>query len=400
MKFYDILQPIKPMESTEAVNITNLTAEIESFVRESEIYKEQIENTKKSENNKSTQSENKDQGMCKILRQSPESNEYYPQEEGEINMEKIKKLGSTDVNSNKRSKTSPIKILIRAPTDEESPTVDEELESTSNVHLKDDHGPKHPKHVVFEQESAMEEKNDINSKAIDNKKKSKEKEKKSVELIENVEESTTPTSSAVEFILEHEKSADNILYNPTALKATKSVDDFTKVKSNNNIQNITKDDCSNNNKQVTIFSRFEMGTIPLKFESPRMRKKNSDEDNFKNETPTPPQRRRSVKEIIESINKCQSLLKVNQEKAPTSSSKSFKNNNMDRNMNDSGEKQYKSKRMFSDIAEVNNNIPLVLEKFNMRNNDGAIDESVSNVDWNPVPKPRRHHKNSTQGSIN
>lgn len=242
----------------------------------------------------------------------------------------------------------------------------------------------------------------MDSKTVDNNgEKISEKEGKCIELFENMEESTTPTSSSVEFILEHEKPADNIT---TVLKITESLDDCTKIGSDGSADNITSGNYKDKeilNKQNTSFSRFEVHTIPLKFESPKMRKKNSEENNLKNETPTPPQRRRSVKEIIESINKCQSLLKVNQEKASTSSSESFKNNNMYRNMNDSGEKQYQSKKMFSDIAEVNNNIPLVLEKFNTCNSNIIFDKSVSNnVEWNPVPKPRRHHKHSTQGSIN
>lgn len=352
-------------------------------MRATDTDKEQIEKPEKSENKngrdtKSSDFEEKKRDMDEILRQSPESNEFYLFEE--INVEKIQNLGAACADN----KTSPVKIFIRAPTDEESSTIDENhSKSTQNVQLNDDFNPGHPDNAIFEQETALklsiEDINEIDSESIDNEKKSLTTQGKGIEIIENL---TTPTSSSVEFILEHEKPAENIdLEFPTILKITESFDDFTKVESGNSVQNITNDE-GITDKQNTSVRQFEVRTIPLKFESPKLRKKNFDEDNTKNQTPTPPQRRRSVKEIIESINKCQSLLKVNRER------QSFKNN-----VNDSGEKQYQSK-MFSDIAEVNNNIPLVLEKFNVCNNDNK------HVEWNPVPKPRRHHKYPKQGSIN
>lgn len=108
-----------------------------------------------------------------------------------------------------------------------------------------------------------------------------------------------------------------------------------------------------------------------------------------------------------------------------------KNTFTDRNLNDSNEKQYQEKKMFNDVAEVNNNgtrvvedlIPTVVEELdeinnnknhnnNNHNDNGIIfekcvvrgdkksnEEKKSNVEWNPVPKPRRHRQ-TQQGSIN
>ncbi|XP_031619115.1 kinesin-like protein KIF20B isoform X2 [Contarinia nasturtii] len=474
----------------ETVNITNLTAEIESFVRTADTDKETIK-SKEAESSalkiEETYVDIKENGneKLKISRQSPESNDYYPHDDHceEIPMEKIQNLGTTDVNSNKRCKQSPVKILIRAPTDEETtlvideePTLEEEHKIEYKQSENDNYDTKdteqeiiivkhdvrefthnNPKEALHQEEKVLHESKTPHEEEkvsqegekemsheepeINDAEKMETKEpSESIKIVEDTEGTTTPTSSAVEFILENENMTDSS--EVTVLKITESNEDLSKLEPAQNDtenQTIIKDPVVTESNRSTF--RFEVRSVPLKFDSPKTRKKDIGTDGGKKrEPPTPPQRRRSVKEIIESINKCQSLLKVNHDlktdksekdkintdlcqASSSSSMKTFKSKSSfsDRNMNDSIEKQYENKKMFSDITEVNNNaktddmsnIPLFVEKFNEFNNNNpnsifekckvrdktSNDEKVSNVEWNPVPKPRRH-RNSTQGSIN
>lgn len=430
MKFYIYiiwnLQPNKPEATVEVSktevdqvhNITNLTAEIESFVRNADTDQDAIEETAlktdEGNNNRETKTNDEKHEKEKISRQSPESNDYYPQDDGseEITIEKIQNLGATDINSNERSKRSPVKILIRAATDEEHiPTIEEE-------------DLKQPENEEYEAKDTEREivvvKTNCIIKAITHDEKLKTNDEieetkeyvEAVKTIQDTEGTTTPTSSAVEFILENESlSGTNVT---TLLKITESNDDLSEKSTTNEIHGIgstteektsvLERQCEPVNQSSNTLSRFEVRSIPLKLDSPTIRKKNVGVNNGANrEPPTPPQRRRSVKEIIESINKCQSLLKVNQDLKT-----------------EKAKKDATKKRMFSDIAEINNNvrredmsnIPLFVEKFNEFNNNNnpnsifekcvfrndKPDEKI-NVEWNPLPKPRRH-RNSTQGSIN
>lgn len=456
------------------MNITNLTAEIESFVRTADTDKETIKSKeveasdlKIEENN----IEHKENEKSKTSRQSPESNDYYPQDENcdDITIEKLQNLGSTDVNSNERCKKSPVKILIRAPTDEETILVIDEEPAAEYKEDENDAKDTEQEIMIVEQEikeftDTKERREDqVSQKDIpQDEKETSQTENgingsnriettETVKIIQDTEESTTPTSSAVEFILENENMTDSSAVT-TLLKITESNENLSKIEPetsvpievNKEIEVKTEEIHREKPKNAVVNEanrssfRFEVRSVPLKLNSPQLRKKS--DDGKKREPPTPPQRRRSVKEIIESINKCQSLLKVNQDpktdktekdkmnndlyQASSSSMKTFKGKSsfVDRNVNDTVEKQYENKKMFSDITEVNNNaksedmsnIPLFVEKFNefnnnnpnsifekcvIRDNKTSNDEKVSNVEWNPVPKPRRH-RNSTQGSIN
>lgn len=130
--------------------------------------------------------------------------------------------------------------------------------------------------------------------------------------------------------------------------------------------------------------------------------------------PEPPQRRRSVKDIIASINKCQSLLKINQENGATHKpspqyssidqipqnlyTTNATNESIVRKTNDIQETEYNN-----NIAKNNNNnngnidvrhIPIMAERFDEFNNDELFKKCVvrrdkSEMDWNPLPKPRR-----------
>lgn len=140
-KFYGniflCLQLNKATFDAEHVNITNLTAEIESFVRTADTDQAEIKSkstseiTLKTDDSKHIENRNlkeveKKHGSGELLRESPENNDFYSEDDlcEEITIEKIQNLGITDVNSNERNKSSPVKILVRAPTDEK-PTNDE-----------------------------------------------------------------------------------------------------------------------------------------------------------------------------------------------------------------------------------------------------------------------------------
>lgn len=411
----------------DTVNITNLTAEIESFVRTADtdkdtIVSKQAEATTPTKDEKYievTETKDKNHEDEKTLRQSPESNDFYPQDNHseELTIEKIQNLGATNVDSNEQSKRSPVKILIRAPTDE----------LITECEFKE---PENDKNCPSDTENKTHK--------TGAEKVNYEEYAETVKMTQDTERTTTPTSSAVEFMLES-------LADSTLLKITESSDDLTKFQAQSSVSSVAQEmqtnssvlerQCEPVNESSKTFSRFEVRSIPLKLDSPNSKKRDI---GMKREPPTPPQRRRSVKEIIESINKCQSLLKVNQDlkidkaekdkvsidllqASSSSSSKSFNSKTsfaFDRNMNDSAEKSYQNKRMFSDNSELNNNvktddlsnIPLFVEKFNELNNnnpnsifekcvprDNKPDEKISNVEWNPVPKPRRY-RHSIQGS--
>lgn len=484
----------------ETVNITNLTAEIESFVRTADTDEESIvEHRKQSTNDsKKTNSNIKYENVeisNKNTRQSPESNDYYPHDEqqcDDVTIEKIQNLGAMDndlSNNSERCKRSPVKILIRAPTEEEQTlaTINEDS-SKAVVEPESDYETKDTEQETIIVESQQIEKKNEEKKVVDPVPNVIENEK--IESVKSVDEEDeirtkanfTPTSTEVEFILENNKDdqpqpEENLAMN---LRITESTDDLTKIKEetpqtvtkyevvNEPLKpaspiltkkiNSTKENEPDQSKVTTngaercvvveknVATTFRVSTIPLKTDSPVAIRKatNLATTEKKREPPTPPQRRRSVKDIIESINKCQSLLKVNQDQRKnkletdktnanllqsTSSStitQSNKNSIVDRNMNDLTVKPFNNKKMFSEISEINNNakhddelsnIPLFVERFSEFNNNNPnlfekctvrreskmndVDQKgkISNMEWNPVPKPRRH-RNSAQGSIN
>lgn len=399
--FFFKFQPNKQDLHIEHVNITNLTAEIESFVRntgQAEIdSKSTTQITLTTDDSKYIDKNDLKEKQRKqtILRESPENNDFYSQDD-DITIEKIQNLGIKDVKGNERI---PVK---RAPTDEE-PTNDASELTKKSQNVIFDFKDNARENIIVESKCAVKQSNNEESTQIYDEKGESVESK----ATRDTEGTTTPTSSAVEFILENENETDAT--EKTSLKMTESIDDLTKVEkdsfdtnaitSNTKLKQKLDCECVSVNESSNTFSRYDVRFIPLKLDSPKIRKKDIV---LKKEPPTPPQRRRSVKDIIESINKCQSLLKINQgtkaekdkiNKATySSSSKSFDS---------------KSSKM-SDIAEVNNNvkteemsnIPLFVEKFNeFSNNFEHSNNANGKVEWNPVPKPRRH-RNSTQGSIN
>lgn len=393
------LQPNKTVDTVAESNgeaITHLTAEIESFVRTADTDKESINvRVAKIKEDTIAINECKDEIPEKdnSLRQSPESNEYYPHDQTtEITIEKIQNLGEIDANSNERCKKSPVKILIRAPTEEE-PTIDKDIKvecRDSNVGF-----------IVGEAACA--------EKCPENNSVGFEEDISKISEIENIENAEQPIEMEVIFENDLEQN-DSELIGTCELKITESVDDLNKIES----QQVTQVD----DTREIIDNKNELKLVPIassqktratvsdvfdaRWDTPGIKK---EFDNKKRKPPTPPQRRRSVKEIIESINRCQKLLKINHE-LNTNKCERDENNDLFQpsssnfhNMNDIVGKEYKNKQMFADATEVNNNakiedmsnIPLFVEKFN------ELNRSTSNVEWNPLPKPRRH-RSSIQGS--
>lgn len=336
-------------------DIVNLTAEIESFVRTADTDKETITS---------------EQEATYQNRQSPENNDYYPQDHfDQMTIEKIQNLGAIDINSNERCKKSPVKIFIRAPTDEESSLTDEEMKSkfdcensehvTKDAEILDD--GKSNVHKIEEMRDNLDA-SELDLKCYVHNKELKENSE--VKICQIMEEKTTSTSSAVEIILENENQNDE---NNLTLKIIESNDDLTKI----NYDDFDKSGIQGNDVYGLSHEsrRFEVNAIPLRCESPNMRRIDLN-GAIRKVPPTPPQRRRSVKEIIESINKCQSLLKVNQ--------------NIKTNKSETS--TFEKKHQNNHLSEVNNNtenIPLVVQKFYEFNNNVECK-------WNPVPKPRRH----------
>lgn len=379
--------------------ITHLTAEIESFVRTADTEKEESVNVRlakiKKNNVTIDESEEEIPEKDETLRQSPESNEYYPYNPTtEITIEKIQNLGEIDANSNERCKKSPVKILIRAPTDEE-PTIENDIVVSEATCAEKCPGNTELEYnsVTFKEETTVyPEENISKSSEIGNIKTSKNK--------------TMPTSSIVASIFENDFKKNDTNLIGTELKITESTDDLTKIESqqvaevDDTPEVIDKKTLPNKLKSEQIISSgktkttvFDAQFIPLQLDTPIIRKEMTEFDNKKRKPPTPPQRRRSVKEIIESINKCQKLLKINHD---LNTNQSEKEQNCDL-FDASSSNLFKNKNSLSDrnivIAdELNNNakiedlsnIPLFVEKFN------EFNRNTSNVEWNPLPKPRRH----------
>lgn len=502
-------------EGDKIVNISNLTAEIESFVHAADTDKENIESTNalhselRIDEDETEINEINQKNVKDSLRQSPESNEYYPQDEQNdvITLEKIQNLGSMDIdvsNNSERCKKSPVKIIIRAPTEEE-PIAEPETKTIQSIEIirEAEDSEKEKTHIQDEQiiiNEAIENHKDemmnhhivqaesvnavvINAEPVNDNQINTESLREIIgttddncsntkELIDTQDDDCSdsmPTSVAVDFILE------NVAQNETttSLRITESTDDLpnaaeskpAKEEEEEKVQIRPKrrveteiEKTKEFEKALKLLQNCNIRTVPLKLDSPKATKRNQSVGEVKSEKqkPIPAHRRRSVKEIIDSINKCQSLLRINQKEngvekdkvGPTqASSSSFsatassskrlnsKNTLTDRNLNDSNEKQYHEKKMFNDVAEVNNNnnngtrgvkdlIPTVVEEQdeinnninhnnnNIHNDNGIVfekcvvrgdktsnKEKKSNVEWNPVPKPRRHRQ-SQQGSFN
>lgn len=444
------------LKCTESVEIINLTAEIESFVKTAATNSHVDTETDDQEQPKSVDDKRSmvnGNGVMrsdesKQSRQSPESNDFYGEDEhasDKLTSEEIQNLGDVHhkedyvlLNNYERNKRSPVKILIREPTEEDNETIPittDHIESSACADANDNEAK-----VVGVVEKTLPHisitLNDVESKEFD-----------AIPDRFRDEQCNTPTSLEVENILENEKRFS--LNSTSSLRITESCDDLVdKVNSESSksfeVTNIpletsplnspkteTIPDATKSETTAVVNSRFEIRTVPLKDFSPVAIRKNSIEYIVTNGTtgkkvppPTPPRRSRTVKEIIESINKSQSLLKMNQDKKKAEEKiTTMANSQPDRNMNDATEKNvYEQKKLFGDATDLNGNrtmmtsnefndedIPLCVARYNEVSKNNSIlfkkcvaaryrsanetnqrDEKASNVDWNPVPKPRRH----------
>lgn len=438
----------------DSADILNLTAQIESFVKtaatdtEEEVQDVQPVPTT-SENISQQQTE-----KTKQMRQSPESNDFYAGDEcvssqnDKLTVDKIQNLGAVCdyelLNNYERSKRSPVKILIREPTEEDNEVV--EVEAASNTEPT----------VGVEDTKVHNAEEIIVSDTLAN----GSQEGVQIELLADQfrnDECNTPTSLEVENILENQNRY-SITSTSNSLRITESCDDLPNQVNDEststfdvvNIPLQTSPEELPKNENIpeakkelsTTSSRFEVRTIPLKNFSPAPNRKNSNSEIVTNGTatkeapPTPPRRTRTVKEIIESINKSQSLLKINQDnktkdkitmanlnaQTPFIAQRDCKS--VDRNLNDATDKHYyRQKKLFTEVTDGNGNgsmvidddgfnnneIPLCVSRYNEVSKNNSIlfkkcvigrnrnvhsandgDRKSTNVEWNPVPKPRRH----------
>lgn len=173
------------------------------------------------------------------------------------------------------------------------------------------------------------------------------------------------------------------------------------------------------------FKKVDEDLIPHIREKEVFKKENSEESDLGG-PPKVPERRRSVKEIIESINRSQSLLKFNHPPTPRSEryfythqrlsnqdkSKIFKNSNetIDKNLKDLSESEQKIKDLIVEMEEYNkrhwnddvynpvedntsNSQKIYFDEDYINNNlqcrRPGSSISSSTTEWNPIPKPRR-----------
>lgn len=278
---------------------------------------------------------------------------------------------------------------------------------------------------------------------------------------------TTPRSSEVEFILEHEQHEIVRTYHTPKpqtvdeLKITESCEDLTTDSKNATptvdlekykiryvpLRNFTPEpEYREAEQQKTVRTEFNSNgkihnsrqsyqsssagkSVEIDKKPPNSMIQSSDDEVVieRKVPPEPPQRRRSVKDIIASINKCQSLLKINQENGTTHkpspqyssidqipqnvSTTNASNESVVRNINELHETEKQINKIVSEMEynnniaksnKINNNgnhidvrhIPIMAERFDDFNNDELFKKCVvrrdkSEMDWNPLPKPRR-----------
>lgn len=187
----------------------------------------------------------------------------------------------------------------------------------------------------------------------------------------------------------------------------------------------------NNDGNSRNLEKYDIKFVALRAFSPEpIRKNNEHTDNVASHStnafttkPVPPDRRRSVKDIIASINKSQSLLKMNQDAIKTkilndeeSNAYISENNNLrsskiceekppnnihniviSSNLYDMGEPSSENNYSLNDIPIMvekfdefnNNNNDEIFKKCNYKQDVENIKNANTKLEWNPVPKPRR-----------
>lgn len=523
----------------EAVNISNLTAEIESFVKIADTDNADIGNKSNSDNKElhiqetsekvsssavaiennntvvtKTESNVKPNGKVNVtvatkltdLRQSPENNEYYPVEKDVVVSADIRRtttteklqnvVNETDVNNVQRSKKSPVKILIRSPTDADNENQEQEF-SIDTLTVTDNSVETPISSAVDEiLENALRERDRIlreisqeqgEGELTDEQATSSETTKSPTNIPEvtqitietssqsSVKQSTSAPSSSPKKPVNKLKETNGFTchtsvstasdFSTTNQQNAKTSDEIpvTSLKITESTDNLTKTPSPELPLKVTI---FEVRNVPLKGFSPGMARKEIDlrkteeEEKFHEDvelrnkskqfnwstpptTPpaTPPKRRFSVKEIIDSINKSQSLLKINQEsnQLPNNTNRFAIRNTFPKPVLESSNNEWRRttngakvtskpeekidvltdteklmKKMIADLesdrdackSDSSSDIPLFVEQFyEMNNNNDELfpkcsvkreqspNSLLDSIDWNPLPKPRRS-KNS------
>lgn len=443
----------------EIAEIHNLTAEIESFVRTADTDKAK-------------------------LRYSPEkvkSPAPKPPSPVKPNIENITRLETAVISSEEQTKLTskdveqvvPIEVHVNVNTNNNddrlstTPTLRNIRDSPENNEEYPERTPQTPDRDIPKElhKTTSEKQLNITETINNNNNNSPVKEVDKIKysppkiIIRNATEDvddpqivTTPISTEMEFILEEHAVPLSTPNQVEELKITESTDDLTDLASK-----------SNTNKDS---ERYRIRFVALKGPEETTRRdsiengkesnneiQNShddDEDVVLRQDPplAPPTRRRSVKEIIASINKSQSLLKINQE--PQNDTENHRLvNSLDRigefgansnkpmvppkpttNISELNESIVRSnvtseqqiKRLISEMeattplppltlsgsATDSSHIPVMVEKFdeymNSNGNENGdyfkkcvVMREKKAVEWNPVPKPRRSRNLTIEG---
>lgn len=387
-------------------------------------------------------------------RESPENNEDYPERTSQtpdpvidetVKMRKVNSVKKLNVNDNPEaerstvdvSMQSPPKIIVRKATEDWE--CDEEIQLTE--HVSCDESPKTPissevEFILEENANQIQKLNDCpditNVEVVQSEVTLSLNDSKETATI-SVNDNDSVQSSA-------ESSFENSVPNtdkPIQLEST--IEDVPELK----IVEST-DDLTNTTDVPQSSDRYKIRFVALKNFSPEPQRRDIIEYRSHNNQsldiedvelpPAPPQRRRSVKDIIASINKSQSLLKINQKSnvntepkrvydydsyLPTSPIRSplqpkpF-DESMTQKYSELEESERKMRKMITDMEQSTINVPVpVIEKFDAlvddddrgKSNDlfkkcvvrreknlqfgASQDENRSSVEWNPLPKPRR-----------
>uniref|UniRef100_A0A1B0DQT8 Uncharacterized protein n=1 Tax=Phlebotomus papatasi TaxID=29031 RepID=A0A1B0DQT8_PHLPP len=164
---------------------------------------------------------------------------------------------------------------------------------------------------------------------------------------------------------------------------------------------------------VVEMEKYEIRFAPLK----------TDDAAGENHRKNPVERQRSVQEIIESINKSQSLLKINYEddsrvqsimqdiesqKRDVQRRKS--SDSLNRNIRELEQKEQEMRELIKELEEQEtSDIPVVVQEFNNNSFDKCVQlrepeekdqndnqTKKSSIEWNPLPKPRRSRNLSSE----
>ncbi len=389
-------------------------------------------------------------------RASPENNEDYPERtsqtpDADMEAVKIRKVNSVkqlNVSDNgelaPNVDVSPPRIIVRKPT--------EDWEDDEEIRLNDDdanpgsseEAPKTP--ISSEVEFILEQ--TVSSPSTSSNIQNRETEVVVLETVQIVESNESKIDKPK---ISAKKNFENSLENssiknqheqPIVESTFEDVPELKIVESSDDLTN-TPDDVpisqSSDRYKIRFVALKNFSPEPQRRDVVELRPHNNNQD-FDVEDidlpPAPPQRRRSVKDIIASINKSQSLLKINQKPngntEPTTrtynyesylpqtistthhqqikESKSSDDETIHRKYSELEESERKMRKMINDMEISAIDVPVpVVEKFDEfddgQSNDlfkkcvvrrekslpsgASQDESRSSVEWNPLPKPRR-----------